>query len=128
MENHTQFNNSTLTLEEIREKIESCPINFTMGIIGGKWKPIILHRIRIGVNRFGMLQRSIPLISKQMLTSQLRELEMDGLLDRKIYAEVPPRVEYFISEKGQSIFPLLEAIEKWGVEYRKISASTEKLV
>ena len=85
-----------------------------MNKIGGKWKPIILHRIKVGVNRFGILQRAIPIISKQMLTSQLRELEEDGFIERKIFAEIPPRVEYSITSSGESIFPLLDAIQQWG--------------
>ena len=102
--------------EIIRKQIENCPINYTMNKIGGKWKPLILHRIKVGVNRFGILQRAIPIISKQMLTSQLRELEEDGFTDRKIFAEIPPRVEYSISKSGETIFPLLDAIQQWGKE------------
>jgi len=100
--------------EEMRAMFEQCPINYTMNKIGGKWKPIILHRIKVGVNRFGILQRAIPIISKQMLTSQLRELEEDGFIERKIFAEIPPRVEYSISPLGETVFPVLDAIAKWG--------------
>ena len=102
--------------EIIKMQIENCPINYTMNKIGGKWKPIILHRIKVGVNRFGILQRAIPIISKQMLTSQLRELEEDGFIERTIFAEIPPRVEYTITKSGESIFPLLDAIQQWGKE------------
>lgn len=102
--------------ELIKKQIENCPINYAMNKIGGKWKPIILHRIKVGVNRFGILQRAIPIISKQMLTSQLRELEEDGFIERKIFAEIPPRVEYSITKSGETIFPLLDAIQKWGKE------------
>lgn len=98
--------------------IENCPINYAIGKIGGKWKPLILHRIQVGVNRFGVLQRAIPMISKQMLTSQLRELEADGFIERKIYAEVPPRVEYFVTPKGATIFPVLAALAAWGKSQR----------
>lgn len=101
-------------LEDIKQRIDNCPINYTMNKIGGKWKPMILHRIKVGINRFGMLQKAIPTISKQMLTAQLRELEEDGFINRVIFAEVPPRVEYSISDNGETIFPLLESIEKWG--------------
>jgi DNA-binding HxlR family transcriptional regulator len=82
--------------------------------IGGKWKPVILHRIKIGINRFGALQRAIPIISKQMLTSQLRELEQDGFIERKIYAEIPPKVEYFISKNGETVFSVLDELAIWG--------------
>lgn len=121
MQNHTYLNLNDISKEEILEKLENCPINFAMRMIGGKWKPIILHRIKVGINRFGQLQKAIPLISKQMLTAQLRELEQDNLINRKVYAEVPPRVEYSISKNGESIFPLLEAIENWGLSQRKKS-------
>jgi len=116
----TNVNLLNFSKEEIAQKIENCPINYTMNKIGGKWKPIILHRIRIGINRFGALQRAIPFISKQMLTAQLRELEADNLIERKIFAEVPPRVEYSISTNGESVFPLLEAIEQWGSNQQKL--------
>ena len=101
-------------LDLIKMQIENCPINYTMNKIGGKWKPLILHRIKVGVNRFGILQKAIPTISKQMLTSQLRELEEDGFIARKIFAEIPPRVEYSITPLGETIFPVLDAIQKWG--------------
>ena len=91
-----------------------CPVTYTMSMIGGKWKPIILYLISKGANRFGVLQRGIDGISKQMLTKQLRELEEDGILDRKIFAEIPPRVEYSISEKGKSLFPIIDAMRSWG--------------
>jgi DNA-binding HxlR family transcriptional regulator len=94
--------------------IENCPINYTINKIGGKWKPIILHRIKVGINRFGILKKAIPTVSKQMLTSQLRELEEDGFIVRKIFAEIPPRVEYSISKNGETIFPLLQSIQDWG--------------
>ncbi len=110
---------NNLILDKIINDIDSCPINFAMSKIGGKWKPIILHRIKVGINRFGVLKRAIPAISKQMLTSQLRELEEDGLIERKIFAEIPPKVEYSISPNGESIFPLLDSIEKWGKNQMK---------
>lgn len=90
------------------------PIEYTLTTIGGKWKPNILFLIQLGINRFGLLNKGIYNISKQMLTKQLRELEKDGLITRKIYAEIPPRVEYFISEKGNTILPVLDAMFEWG--------------
>jgi DNA-binding HxlR family transcriptional regulator len=92
------------------------PVEYTLSTIGGKWKPNILFLIQLGINRFGLLNKGIHGISKQMLTKQLRELEKDGLITRKIYAEIPPRVEYFLSEKGESVFPILDALFKWGQE------------
>ncbi|MEO0585509.1 MAG: helix-turn-helix domain-containing protein [Bacteroidota bacterium] len=91
-----------------------CPVTFTMQKIGGKWKPIILFLITKGVNRFGLLQRGIDGISKQMLTRQLRELESDHILNRKIYAEIPPRVEYSLTELGESLLPVIGSMKRWG--------------
>ena len=99
-----------------KEKISysDCPVTNCMKVIGGKWKPVVIFLIRKGANRFGILQRGIEGISKQMLTTQLRELENDGVLDRIVYAEVPPRVEYKITEFGKSLFPIIDAMSKWG--------------
>ena len=91
-----------------------CPVTYCMSKIGGKWKPIILFLISKGANRFGILQRGISGISKQMLTKQLRELDADGILERKIYAEIPPRVEYFVTDLGQTLFPIIESMKHWG--------------
>jgi len=93
-----------------------------MDQIGGKWKPIILYLISKGGNRFGILQRGIAGISKQMLTKQLRELEADGILERKIYAEIPPRVEYFITEKGRSLMPVIDQMRTWGEQYMPMAS------
>ncbi len=108
-----------MSLEEVRNKMKNCPINYAMSKIGGKWKPIILHRIQAGINRFGIMQKAIPAISKQMLTAQLRELEEDGFIERKIFAEIPPRVEYSITKSGKTIFPLLESMREWGEKQMK---------
>ncbi len=96
--------------------MKDCPITFTMKIIGGKWKPIIISRISDGINRFGKLMKSIDGINKQMLTNQLKELEADGIIDRIVYAEIPPRVEYKMTEKGKSLFWIIEAMKVWGEE------------
>ena len=100
-------------------EINECPVTFTMSKIGGKWKPIILFVISKGGNRFGVLQRGIEGLSKQMLTKQLRELEADGILERKIYAEIPPRVEYFVTDLGKSLFPIIESMRNWGEAHMK---------
>ena len=93
--------------------IDECPVTFTMRKIGGKWKPIILHLISKGGNRFGLMLRGIDGISKQMLTKQLRELEEDGFLHREIFAEIPPRVEYSITDMGKSLFPIISNYRKY---------------
>ena len=96
-----------------------CPVTFCMQKLGGKWKPIIIYLIRKGVNRFGILERGIDGITKQMLTKQLREMEADGILNRKIYPEIPPRVEYSFTDFGESLFPIIDAMSNWGLEHMK---------
>lgn len=94
----------------------NCPVTHCLNRIGGKWKPVIIHLIRKDCNRFGMLQRALPDISKQMLTQQLRELEEDGLLERKIFAEIPPRVEYYLTDYGRSLLPIIDMMSDWGLK------------
>lgn len=94
-----------------------CPVTYTLSIIGGKWKPIILYLISKGANRFGILHRGITGISKQMLTNQLRELEQSELISRTIFAEIPPRVEYELTGKGNSIMTVIAEMKKWGEKY-----------
>ncbi len=91
----------------------NCPVTYCLNRIGGKWKPVIIHLIRKGCNRFSMLQKAIPDISKQMLVNQLRELEDDNILQRVVYAEIPPRVEYTLTELGFSLLPVIEVMEQW---------------
>lgn len=98
-------------------KYGGCPVSATLKIIGGKWKPLILYFISVDVNRFGLLQRMVPDCSKKMLTTQLRELERDGLINRKVYAEVPPKVEYTLTEKGESLRPLFSELSAWGIKH-----------
>jgi len=88
-----------------------------MRIIGGKWKPIILYLVSMGAGRFGVMRRGIEGISKQMLTKQLRELEADGIIHRKVYPEVPPRVEYTLTEKGETLLPIIAEMRRWGESY-----------
>ena len=91
-----------------------CPVTATMQLIGGKWKIIILWAITNNVNRFGMLQRAIPSITKKMLTSELRALEADGLISRKIFPVMTPKVEYSITPLGETLRPVLNAMGDWG--------------
>jgi len=99
------------------KNLQNCPVTATMGVIGGKWKLLILYLIYNDVNRFGKMGMLLKDISKQMLTTQLRELENDGIIERKIYPEIPPRVEYFITAKGQSLMPIIDLMRDWGNEY-----------
>ncbi len=101
------------------ENPENCPMVYTLNMIGGKWKPVILHMLSVGVMRFGELKRNIPPVTQKMLTQQLRQLEEDGLIHRKVYAEVPPKVEYSLTEKGETLKPVLEHLYAWGAENRR---------
>ena len=96
----------------------NCPVGLTTDIIGGKWKPLILFHLQDKTRRFGELQKLIPETTKKMLTQRLRELERDGIIRRKIYAQVPPRVEYSLTRHGQSLRPILELMSAWGRKHR----------
>lgn len=97
-------------------KYGGCPVSSTLKIIGGKWKPLILYFISVDVDRFGQLQRMMPGCSKRMMTTHLRELENDGIIHREVFAEVPPRVIYTLTAKGESLRPLFRELSKWGIE------------
>jgi DNA-binding HxlR family transcriptional regulator len=92
-----------------------------MNKIGGKWKILIIYAVSKNCNRFSKLQKAMPLISKQMLVNQLRELEDDQILSRKIYAEVPPRVEYKLTEQGLSLMPVISTLQDWGLNDLKLA-------
>ena len=95
-----------------------CSVELVLQVIGGKWKPLILwHLGQRGTQRFGELKRCLPNITQKMLTQQLRELEADGMVARTVYAEVPPRVEYALTEVGETIKPLLGQMCAWGNRY-----------
>ncbi|MDX2127934.1 MAG: helix-turn-helix domain-containing protein [Chloroherpetonaceae bacterium] len=96
-----------------------CPVDVTMEVIGGKWKLKILYHLKSGVKRFGELKRQISGITQKMLTQQLRELESDKVIERKVYAEVPPKVEYTLTKLGQSLSPVVHEMAKWGKEKTK---------
>jgi DNA-binding HxlR family transcriptional regulator len=92
----------------------NCPVEVTVDLIGGKWKPVILARLKEGVRRYGELRRLMPTTSEKMLVQQLRELESDGLVRRTAFATVPPQVEYDLTEEGWSLVPVLNALYEWG--------------
>jgi DNA-binding HxlR family transcriptional regulator len=94
----------------------NCPVTHFLNRIGGKWKIIIIYAVSKNCNRFSLMQRAIPSISKQMLVNQLRELEEDKIIERHIYAEVPPRVEYKITKYGQSLMPVISVMQEWGLK------------
>ncbi|MCM2373867.1 winged helix-turn-helix transcriptional regulator [Aporhodopirellula aestuarii] len=95
-------------------ELPACPVEATLELIGGKWKGIILYYLLDGRLRFSELKRKIGCVTQRMLTKQLRELENTGLVNRIVYAEVPPRVEYELTEEGESLRPIINALKKWG--------------
>ena len=102
------------------KNLPACPVEVTLMLISDRWKVLILRDLLSGTKRFGELKKSIGSISQKVLTSNLRSMEEDGLLTRKVYAEVPPRVEYTLTELGESLRPILFAMQQWGLEYQKL--------
>lgn len=100
------------------KELPACPVETTLTLIGDKWKVLILRDLMPGKKRFGELKKSIGSVSQKVLTSQLRDMESSGLVNRKVYAEVPPRVEYSLTELGQSLKPVLDALSDWGEDYK----------
>jgi len=98
--------------------LPACPVETTLMIIGNKWKVLILRELLSGTKRFGELKKSIGSVSQKVLTAQLRDMEEKGLLERKVYAEVPPKVEYTLTETGYSLKPILDAMYAWGENYK----------
>ena len=100
------------------KKLPACPVETTLMLIGDKWKILILRDLLTGTKRFGELKKSIGHVSQKVLTAQLRDMEANGLVHRKVYAEVPPRVEYSLTELGQSLKPITDAMGAWGEKYQ----------
>ena len=99
-------------------ELPTCPVETTLMLIGDKWKVLILRDLMDGTKRFGELKKSIGTVSQKVLTAQLRDMEEKGLLTRKVYAEVPPRVEYTLTETGYSLKPILDSMWAWGADYK----------
>ena len=102
-----------------QKELPACPVETTLMLIGDKWKVLILRDLMPGTKRFGELKKSIGKVSQKVLTAQLRAMEESGLLTRRVYAEVPPRVEYTLTQLGRSLKPVLDAMGAWGNEYKK---------
>jgi len=98
-----------------------CGVTHFLNRIGGRWKVLIIYAVSRDCNRFGILRRAMPDISKQMLVNQLRELEEDKILERTIFAEIPPRVEYKLTKYGKSLMPVIDVIQQWGLKDMKKS-------
>jgi DNA-binding HxlR family transcriptional regulator len=100
-----------------------CPLTAALNVIGGKWNVIVLYWLATGTRRFSDLQRLMPAVTHKVLTASLRQLEHDGLVLRAVYPEVPPRVEYMLSEHGRSVVPVVEAIRLWGHEHLRVTSA-----
>lgn len=104
------------------KELPACPVETTLMLIGDKWKVLILRDLLTGTKRFGELKKSLGGVSQKVLTAQLRDMEETGILTRKAYAEVPPRVEYSLTELGRSLAPILDAMRSWGESYQATHA------
>ena len=100
------------------KSLPACPVETTLTMIGDKWKVLILRDLMPGTKRFGELKKSIGSVSQKVLTAQLRDMEQNGLVHREVFAEVPPRVEYSLTDLGKSLKPILDAMWNWGEEFK----------
>ena len=103
----------------MKKELPAYPVEITMGLIGDKWKVLIIRDLLTGTKRFGELKKSLNGITQKVLTNNLRQMEASGLVNRKVYAEVPPRVEYSLTETGWSLKPILDSMVVWGNSYRE---------
>ncbi len=101
----------------VNEDLITCPVYRTLAVINGKWKPLIIYELMEGACRFNQLRRLLPGITQRMLTSQLRELERDAIVDRKVYEQVPPHVEYSLTARGKALWPLFTAMQSWADDH-----------
>lgn len=101
-----------------KRELPACPVEITMMLISDKWKVLILRDLLNGTLRFSELRRSVGNVSQKVLTSNLRQMERDGLVHREVYPEVPPRVEYSLTETGRTLQPIIEAMKDWGTQYK----------
>lgn len=106
-----------MTAAEIKN-LPACPVETTLTLIGNKWKVLILRDLLPGTKRFGELKKSLGSVSQKVLTAQLRDMEADGLVTRTVYPEVPPRVEYSLTDLGMSLQPVLNSLQSWGESYK----------
>jgi DNA-binding HxlR family transcriptional regulator len=104
----------------VSKDLPACPVATTVGLIGNKWKLLILREVLGGAKRFGELHKSLEGISQKVLTDNLRAMEADGLLTRTVFPEVPPRVEYVLSELGETMRPIIKQMEAWGLGYKEM--------
>ena len=107
-------------------ELPKCPVETTLMVIGDKWKVLILRDLMNGTMRFGELKKSIGHVSQKVLTAQLRDMEANGLVIREVFAEVPPRLEYTLTETGYSLKPILDSMVVWGTNYKQQNAAQEE--
>lgn len=105
-----------------KDELPECPVATTVSIIGSKWKLLIMRNLLVRPWRFNELKKDLDGISQKVLTDSLRSMEEDGIITRTVYPEVPPRVEYALSELGESMRPILDAMQKWGTDYKNTSS------
>jgi DNA-binding HxlR family transcriptional regulator len=115
-----------LSIEKDTMEFSECPVAATLEVIGGKWKPLILFQLRDRPMRFSELRRMVPEATQKMLTQQLRDLERDGIIHRKVYAVVPPKVDYSLTDYGQTLKPLLALMCAWGSKHRSRAAARRR--
>lgn len=109
-------------MDEVKKKeLPACPVETTLTLIGDKWKVLILRDLMTGTKRFSELKKSVGNVSQKVLTVQLRAMEANGLVHREVYAEVPPRVEYSLTDLGRSLKPILDAMWSWGENYKSMN-------
>lgn len=109
-------------MDEVKKKeLPACPVETTLTLIGDKWKGLILRDLMTGTKRFGELKKCVGNVSQKVLTVQLRAMEANGLVHREVYAEVPPRVEYSLTDLGRSLKPILDAMWNWGENYKSMN-------
>jgi DNA-binding HxlR family transcriptional regulator len=115
-------------LRRIDDLADGCTVETVMEVLGGKWKMVILRHLLGGTRRFGELYRAMPGVTPRMLTRQLRELELDGLVRREVFPQVPPKVEYSLTELGESLRDITDRLERWGEWYReRVQAGSPQL-
>ena len=108
----------------VPKDLPACPVETTLTLIGDKWKVLILRDLMTGTKRFGELKRTVGGVSQKVLTAQLRDMEANGLVNRTVYPEVPPRVEYSLTELGRSLKPILDVLQRWGEDYKAQNAAS----
>ena len=109
----------------MKHELSACPVEITMGLIGDKWKILIIRDLLTGTKRFGELRKSLNGISQKVLTNNLRDMEKSNLVHREVFAEVPPRVEYSLTDTGWSLKPILDSMVQWGNNYREMQNSSK---